>query len=183
MPGLGQNQLPQLHDLQGQAQQKFQPLHGQHQMQFSQTLGHQQFQGRQLPSGHVQHSMGQSQLNQGNQLNRHLSQFSGGANNALFNAAQGTPSTQMISNMSATMPSQSILPRMQRNHLLNDQMFNMGAGNPSTMMPMQQQQHSSQGAFGNMQPNAQNLQPGMVTLQNATQNHPNFPQQRQQNQQ
>nr|CAN68935.1 hypothetical protein VITISV_042322 [Vitis vinifera] len=58
-------------------------------------MGHQQFQSRQLPSGHVQHGMGQSQLSQGNQLNRHLSQFSGGANNALFNAAQGTPSTQM----------------------------------------------------------------------------------------
>lgn len=61
----------------------------------------------------------------------------------------------------------------------------MGATNPGGMMPMQQQQqqHGSQGAFGNMQPNAQNLQPGMVALQNATQNHPNFPQQRQQNQQ
>ena len=66
-------------------------------MQFSQTMGHQQFQSRQLPCGHVQHGMGQSQLSQGNQLNRHLSQFSGGANNALFNAAQGTPSTQMVS--------------------------------------------------------------------------------------
>ncbi|KAI8029953.1 Tripeptidyl-peptidase 2 [Camellia lanceoleosa] len=44
LPGLGQNQLAQLQDLQGQAQQKFQTLHGQHQMQFSQTLGAQQFQ-------------------------------------------------------------------------------------------------------------------------------------------
>ena len=57
-------------------------LHGQHQMQFSQPLGHQQFQGRQLPSGHVQHGIGQSQLNQGNQMTR-LSQFSGPANSAL----------------------------------------------------------------------------------------------------
>ncbi|XP_012087330.1 mediator of RNA polymerase II transcription subunit 8 isoform X2 [Jatropha curcas] len=97
MQGLGQTQLPQLHDLQGQGQQKFQPqLHGQHQMQFSQALGHQQFQGRQLPSGHVQHGMGQNPLNQGNQLNRHLTQFSGTANNALFNAAQGAPNTQMV---------------------------------------------------------------------------------------
>lgn len=74
----------------------FHQLHGQHQMQFSQPMGHQQFQGRQLASGHVQHGIGQSQLGQGNQLNRHLSQFSGAANNALFNAAQGTPNTQMV---------------------------------------------------------------------------------------
>ncbi|EEF48724.1 conserved hypothetical protein [Ricinus communis] len=201
MQGLGQNQLPQLHDLQGQGQQKFQPLHGQHQMQFSQSLGHQQFQGRQLPSGHVQHGMGQSPLNQGNPLNRHLSQFSGTANSALFNAAQGSPNTQMIPNMSATMSSQPLVPRMQfgltgsnaqRSHasqILNDQMFNMGVSNPGSMMPIQpqqsqqQQQLGSQGAFGNMPPNAQNLQSSMVALQNASQNHPNFVQQRQQNQQ
>nr|KJB66530.1 hypothetical protein B456_010G142700 [Gossypium raimondii] len=134
MHGLGQNQLP-LHDLQGQTQQKFQSLHGQ--MQFSQPLGHQQFQGRQLPPGHVQHGIGQSQLNQGNQLSRHLGQFSSAANTALFNAAQGTPSTQMIPNMSATMSSQSLLPRMQfvpgsnpqRTHasqILSDQSMNNG---------------------------------------------------------
>uniref|UniRef100_A0A5B6Z5X9 Putative mediator of RNA polymerase II transcription subunit 8 isoform X1 n=1 Tax=Davidia involucrata TaxID=16924 RepID=A0A5B6Z5X9_DAVIN len=179
MPGLGQ-------------------LHGQHQMQFSQPLGTQQFQGRQLSAGPIQHGIGQSQLNQGNQLNRHLNQFSGTANSALFNAAQTTPNTQMISNMSATMPSQSLLPRMQfglsagnRTHasqILSDQMFNMGAANTGTMMPLQQQQqqqqqHGSQGAFGNMPQNASNLQPGMVALQNAPQNHPNFQQQRQQNQQ
>lgn len=71
-------------------------LHGQHQMQFSQPLGQQQFQSRQLPSAQVQHSIGQTQLNQGNQLNRHLSQFSGGANSALFNAAQTAPNSQMV---------------------------------------------------------------------------------------
>lgn len=71
----------------------FHQLHGQQQMQFSQPMGHQQFQGRQLASGH---GIGQSQLGQGNQLNRHLSQFTGAANNALFNAAQGTPNTQMV---------------------------------------------------------------------------------------
>lgn len=65
-------------------------------MQFSQAMGHQQFPGRQLPSGHVQHGLGQSQLNQGNQMNRHLSQFSGNANSALFNAAQATSNTQMV---------------------------------------------------------------------------------------
>lgn len=57
----------------------------------------------------------------------------------------------------------------------------MGAANPGTMMPIhQQQQHGSQGAFGNMAQNVQNLQPNMVALQNAPQN---FQQQRQQNQQ
>ncbi|KAH7865948.1 hypothetical protein Vadar_013448 [Vaccinium darrowii] len=197
LPGLGQNQLAQLQDLQGQTQQKFQSqLHGQHQMQFSPPLGTQQFQGRQLPNGSMQHGIGQSQLNQGNQLNRQLNQFSSSANTALFNAAQGTPNTQMMSNMSnmsATMQSQSLLPRMQfglsggnRTHasqILSDQMFNMGAANPGTMMPIhqqQQQQHGSQGAFGNMAQNVQNLQPNMVALQNAPQN---FQQQRQQNQQ
>lgn len=69
---------------------------GQPQMQYPQTLGHQQFQGRQLPSGPLQHSIGQSQLNQGNLMNRHLSQFSGTANSALFNAAQTAPNSQMV---------------------------------------------------------------------------------------
>ncbi|CAJ1954914.1 unnamed protein product [Sphenostylis stenocarpa] len=59
------------------------PFHGQHQMQFSQPLGHQPYQGRQLSSGHVQHDIGQSQHNQGNQVTR-LSRFSGPANSALF---------------------------------------------------------------------------------------------------
>ena len=74
-------------------------LHGQHQMQFSPPLGSQQFQGRQLPSGSIQHGIGQSQLNQGNQLNRQLNQFSSNANSALFIAAQGTPNSQMVSCM------------------------------------------------------------------------------------
>ncbi|KAJ6433177.1 hypothetical protein OIU84_020236 [Salix udensis] len=200
MQALGQNQMSQMHDLQSQGQQKFQPLHGQHQMQYSQPMGHQQFQSRQLSSGHVQHGMGQSQLNQGNQLNRHLSQFSSAANTSLFNTAQGAPNTQVIPNMSATMSSQPPAPRMQfglagnnaqRSHastVLNDQMYNMGVSNTGGMMHMQQQQQQqqqlgSQGAFGNMQPNAQNLQSSMAALQNASQNHPNFAQQRQQNQQ
>ncbi|GLU17439.1 hypothetical protein SLE2022_338060, partial [Rubroshorea leprosula] len=194
MQGMGQNQLP-LHDLQVQAQQKFQSVHGQHPMQFSQSLG--QYQSRQLPSGHVQHGIGQSQLNQGSQLlNRHLGQFSGPANSTLFNAAQGTPNTQMIPNVSATMSSQSLMPRTQyglpgsnsQRQILTDQMFNMGTSNPSGMMQMQQQQqqqqqqHTAQGAFGNMPANSQNLQANMVALQNNPQNHPNFAQ-RQQNQQ
>lgn len=54
---------------------------------------------------------------------------------------------------------------------------------PIQQQQQQQQQHNTQGAFGNMQPNAQNLQSNMVALQNAQQNHPNFAQQRQQNQQ
>ncbi|KAJ7952067.1 mediator of RNA polymerase II transcription subunit 8 [Quillaja saponaria] len=80
-------------------------------MQFS-RLGHQQFQGRQLSSGHVQHGIGQSHLNQGNQINR-LGQLSDVANSALFSGSQTTPNTQMIPNISATMPSQSLLPWMQ----------------------------------------------------------------------
>lgn len=197
LQALGQNQMSQMHDLQSQGQQKFQPLHGQHQMQYSQPVGHQQFQSRQLSSGHVQHGMGQSQLNQGNQLNRHLSQFSSAANTSLFNTGQGAPNTQMIPNMSSTMSSQPPVTRMQfglagnnpqrslASTVLNDQMYNMGVSNPGGMMPMQQQQQQlgSQGAFGNMQPNAQNLQSSMAALQNASQNHPNFAQQRQQNQQ
>ncbi|GJT00796.1 mediator of RNA polymerase II transcription subunit 8 isoform X1 [Tanacetum coccineum] len=111
MAGLAQNQMSQLHDLQGQGQQKYQ-LHGQNQMQFSQSLGAQQFQGRQLPSGGMQHGIAQSQLNQGSQLNR-INQMSSAANSALFNAAQGTPNNQMMSNMSAMMPSQPLVPRMQ----------------------------------------------------------------------
>ncbi|KAL8242773.1 hypothetical protein R6Q59_013075 [Mikania micrantha] len=189
MTGLGQNQLAQLHDLQGQAQNKYQ-LHGQNQMQFSQSLGGQQFQGRQLPSGGIQHGISQSQLNQNSQLNRHLNQMSGTANSALFNAAQATPNNQMMSNMSAMMTSQPHVGRMQQfglsggNHnlgsqSLNDQVFNMGAPNSNTMLPMQQQQHGSQGAFGNMQQNTQNLQPGMVPMQNPQQNHTNFQQHRQ----
>ncbi|XP_076943368.1 mediator of RNA polymerase II transcription subunit 8-like isoform X2 [Bidens hawaiensis] len=188
MTGLGQNQLSQLHDLQGQAQNKYQ-LHGQSQMQFSQSLGSQQFQGRQLSSGGIQHGISQSQLNQGNQLNRQFNQMSGTANSALFNAAQATPNNQMMSNMSAMMTSQPHVARMQQYGLsggshnlgsqnMNDQVFNMGAGNPNTMMPMQQQQHGSQGAFGNMQQNTQNMQPGMVPMQNQ-QNHTNFQQHRQ----
>ncbi|GAB4849942.1 hypothetical protein Ancab_029242 [Ancistrocladus abbreviatus] len=195
MQGLGPSQLSQLHDLQS-PQQKFQSFQG-HQMQFSQPLASQQFQGRQLPTGHIQHGIGQSQLNQGNQLNRHISQFSAPANSALFNAAQSAPNAPMMSNMTATMASQSLLSRVQfalpggnpqRTHpsqILSDQMFNVGAANPGTMMPMQQQQqqqHGSQGAFGNLQQNTQNLPSNMVAaLQNASQHHPNFQQQRQQN--
>lgn len=57
--------------------------------------------------------------------------------------------------------------------------FGMGAANAPSMVAMQQQQQSG---FANMNTNAQGLQPGMVGLPNAAQN-PNFPQQRQQNQQ
>ncbi|KAL2462426.1 Mediator of RNA polymerase II transcription subunit 8 [Forsythia ovata] len=192
MTNLGQNQLSQLHDMQGQGQQKFQQMHGQQHVQFSQPLVAQQLQARQLTSGAMH--MNQNQMNQGNQLSRQLNQFSSPANNALFNSAQTAPS-QMISNMSAMMSSQPLLPRMQfgmsggnRNlpsQNLSDQMFNMGAANSGSMMPIQQQQqqHSSQGAFGNMQQSGQNLQSNMVQMQNTAQNHPNFQQSRPQNQQ
>ena len=44
--------------------------------------------------------------------------------------------------------------------------FNMGGGNPGGMMPIQQQQQHGSQAFGSMASNAQNLQSGLVTLQN-----------------
>ncbi|KAG6428015.1 hypothetical protein SASPL_112263 [Salvia splendens] len=92
-------------------------MHGQHHVQFSQPLGAQQLQSRQLTSAAMQH-MSPNQMNQGNQLNRQLNQFSSPANSALFNAAQATPTSQMIPNMSAMMPSQSVMPRMQHRGLL-----------------------------------------------------------------
>ncbi|CAL9151840.1 unnamed protein product [Musa hybrid cultivar] len=186
---LGQGTISQLHDLPGQTQQKFQQIPGQHQMSYSQPMLQQQFQNRQLQAAHMQHNMTQNQMNQVN-LRSHLNQFSG-ANSALYNAAQTSPNSQMITNMSASMQSQSLLPRMQfgltgghpqRNHpsqILNDQMFGMGASNPASMVAIQQQQ---QGGFGNIPSNTQNLQPGMVNLPSTTQN-PSFSQQRQQNQQ
>ncbi|KAK4763110.1 hypothetical protein SAY86_008878 [Trapa natans] len=168
-------------------------LHGQPQkQQFSQAPGnHKQFQGRQLASG-----IG-GQLGQGNLMSRNLGQTSGAANNALFNAAQTVQNTQMVPNVSATMPSQSLLPsRLQyglsgsnpqsthSSQLLNEKMLNMGGANQTGMLPLQQQ-GGSQGAFGNMQqPNAQTFQLNMVALQNNPQNHQGaFCQQRSQNQQ
>ncbi|MCL7028186.1 hypothetical protein MKW94_018913, partial [Papaver nudicaule] len=103
--GVGQTQLSQLHDLSGTSQ-KFQT------MQYSQPLGNQQFQGRQLQSGQMQHAIGQNQLNQGN-LRNHLSQLAGTANSALFSAAQSSPNSQMIPNMSSNIASQALLPRTQ----------------------------------------------------------------------
>jgi len=182
---LAQSALPQLQDLQGQAQQKLQ-VPGQQQMQYNQALS-QQFHNRQMQPGRMQPGMAQSQLNQGTQLRSHLGQFTGAANNAMFNAAQASSNSQMMANMHG---SQSLMPQMQygmagghphRSHpqMLTDQMFGMGATN-SSMMGMQQQQQ--QGLYGNMQAGAQNVQQGMAGLQNQTQN-PNFTQQRQQNQQ
>jgi len=185
---LAQSTLPQLQDLQGQAQQKLQ-VPGQQQMQYNQALS-QQFHNRQMQPGRMQPGMAQSQLNQGTQLRSHLGQFAGPANSAMFTAAQASSNSQMMANMPGTMQSQSLMPQMQygmagghpqRSHpsqMLTDQMFGMGATN-SSMMGMQQQQ---QGVYGNMQAGAQNMQQGMVGLQNQAQN-PNFPQQRQQNQQ
>lgn len=72
-------------------------------MQYSQALGHPQFQSRQMQTGHVQHSIGQNQINQGNQLRGHLGQFAGAANSALFNAAQSSPNSQMVSLCSTSM--------------------------------------------------------------------------------
>ncbi|XP_066397709.1 mediator of RNA polymerase II transcription subunit 8-like isoform X2 [Miscanthus floridulus] len=180
---LAQSALPQLQDLQGQTQQKLQ-VPGQQQMQYNQALS-QQFHNRQMQPGRMQPGMAQSQLNQGTQLRSHLGQFTGAANSAMFSAAQASSNSQMMANIPG---SQSLMPQMQygmagghpqRSHpqMLTDQMFGMGATN-SSMMGMQQQQ---QGVYGNMQASAQNMQQGMVGLQNQTQN-PNFTQQRQQNQ-
>ncbi|XP_075492967.1 mediator of RNA polymerase II transcription subunit 8 isoform X1 [Primulina tabacum] len=177
MPGLGQNHVSQLHDIQGQTQPKFQSMHGQHHVQFSQPLAAQQLQGRQLTSSAMH--MGQNQLNQGIHLNRQLNQFSSPANSALFNAAQTTPTSQMIPNISAMMPSQSILPRIQFGMSagnrtlpppnLSDQMFNSGASNASGMMSIQQQ-HGTQGAFGNTPQSNQTLQQSGVQQQQRPQN-------------
>ncbi|XP_021720309.1 mediator of RNA polymerase II transcription subunit 8-like isoform X2 [Chenopodium quinoa] len=154
------------------AMQGLAQLQGQNQMQFSQQSASQQYQGRQLPTGHI----GQTQLNQGTQLNRHIGQFSGAANTALFNAAQNSPNAPVFAlpggNTQRTHPSQ----------MLSDQMFNIGA-NPASMMSLPQQQQVPQAAFGSMSQNSQNLQSNMVPLQNASQNLQNFQQQRQQNQQ
>ncbi|XP_010238496.1 mediator of RNA polymerase II transcription subunit 8 isoform X2 [Brachypodium distachyon] len=203
---LAQNTVSQLQDLQGQSQQKLQ-VPGQQQMQYSQAQALSQFQNRQMQAARMQPGMSQSQLNQGNQLRSHLGQFTGAANSAMFTAAQASSNSQMMANIPGTMQSlqsQSILPQMQfgltgghpqRSHptqMMNDQMFGMGSTNTSSMMGMQQQQQQQQqqGVYGNMQGGGQNLQQqGMVGLQNQQnqlQNqmqNPNFPQQRQQNQQ
>ncbi|XP_011625734.1 mediator of RNA polymerase II transcription subunit 8 isoform X2 [Amborella trichopoda] len=171
-PGLSQNAVPQLHDFQVQNQQKFQ------QAQFSQPQSHQQLQNRPLQSAHIQHNIGQSQMSQANQLRSHLGQYTGTASTALFNAAQASTNSQMMPNMPAAISSQSILPRMQlgqRSHpsqMLNEQMFNMGATNSANMAQMQQQQQ-----FGGVLTNTQNLQQGLVNLQNPQ--NSNYPQQRQ----
>ncbi|KAJ3678396.1 hypothetical protein LUZ60_002199 [Juncus effusus] len=182
---IGQGTVPQLHDLQGQAQQKIQQVQGQ--MQYTQPSLAQQYQNRHTLNN-MQHPLLQNHMNQGNNhLRTNLGQFSATPNtNSIFNTAQASPNSQMLTNMSNTMQSQSVLPRMQyglagghpqRNlpsQILNDQMFGMGAGNPGTMVGMGQQQ----GMFSN----PQNLQQGMMGLQNPNQN-PNFTQQRTQSNQ
>lgn len=159
-------------------------------MQYPQPLSQQQFQNRQLQSTHIQHNIAQNQITQGGQLRNQLNQFTGSANSALFNAAQTSPNSQMITNMSATMQPQSLMSRMQiglsgghsqrnlQSQIMNDQMFGMGASNAGSMVGMQaQKQHGAQGGFGNISSNSPNLQPSMTGLPN----NPNFQQQRQQN--
>ncbi|ONM57005.1 Mediator of RNA polymerase II transcription subunit 8 [Zea mays] len=82
---------------------------GQQQMQYNQALS-QQFHNRQMQPGRMQPGMAQSQLNQGTQLRSHLGQFTGAANNAMFNAAQASSNSQMMANMHG---SQSLMPQMQ----------------------------------------------------------------------
>uniref|UniRef100_A0A1D1YK23 Putative mediator of RNA polymerase II transcription subunit 8 n=1 Tax=Anthurium amnicola TaxID=1678845 RepID=A0A1D1YK23_9ARAE len=145
---LGQNTMPQIHDLlQGQTQQKIQPVHGQHQMQYPQSLA-QQIQNRQL-----QHNIAQNQMSQGSQLRSHLGQFAASANNTLFSSAQTSQNSQMYA-LSGGLPQRNI-----PSQILNDQMFNMGTSNPASMVGIQQ--HATQSGFGNITGNAQNLQTGL----------------------
>ncbi|KMZ59861.1 Mediator of RNA polymerase II transcription subunit 8 [Zostera marina] len=166
---------------------------GQHQIQqYSQPLSQQQFHNRQLQAGHTQSNIGQTQINQANQLRTHLSPFNGNTANSMLNAAaQTSQNPQMISNMHSTIPRMQqyglTSGHSQRNYasqMLNDQMFNIGASNSSNMVALQQQQLGGQIASGNMQGNNQNLQAvGMPSLQNTTSQNPNFQQQRPPNQQ
>lgn len=64
-------------------------------MQYNQALS-QQYQNRQMQAGRMQPGMSQSQLNQGNQLRSHISQFTGAANSAMFTAAQASSNSQMV---------------------------------------------------------------------------------------
>uniref|UniRef100_A0A453LME4 Mediator of RNA polymerase II transcription subunit 8 n=1 Tax=Aegilops tauschii subsp. strangulata TaxID=200361 RepID=A0A453LME4_AEGTS len=117
---LAQSSVPQLQDLQGQAQQKVQ-VAGQQQMQYSQAQALSQFQNRQMQAARMQPGMSQSQLNQGNQLRSHLGQFTGAANSAMFTAAQASSNSQMMANIPGTMQtmqSQSMMPQMQVNAFL-----------------------------------------------------------------
>ncbi|KAL9402998.1 hypothetical protein Peur_006847 [Populus x canadensis] len=75
----------------------------------------------------------------------------------------------LIPNMSSTISSQPLVPRMQNGRLSSaflirsmQCVYNTGVSNPGGVMPIQQQQLGSQEAFGNMQPNAQNLQSSMA---------------------
>ncbi|KAG0489436.1 hypothetical protein HPP92_008247 [Vanilla planifolia] len=173
---LGQGTMSQLHDFQGQAQHKFQQVPAQHQMQYSQPLSQQQIQNRHLQPAHLQHNLAQNQINQGNQLRSQLSQFTGSVNNALFNAAQTSPNSQMFG-VSGGHHQRNLQPQ-----ILNDQMFGMAASSAANMVGIQNQQLGAQGGFGNVTGNSQSVQPSMPALQNSTQSQ-NFQQQRQQSQQ
>ncbi|KAJ3688769.1 hypothetical protein LUZ61_017933 [Rhynchospora tenuis] len=174
-PVLGQGTMPQLHDLQGQAQQKLHQVQGQ--MQYTQPALAQQYQNRNMQSAlNMQQTMVQN-----NQLRTHLGQFSGTGNNPLYATAQASPTSQMLTNMPATMQPRMQFGLTQRNlqsQIINDQMFGMGAANPATMVGIPQQQ----GMFSNMNTNPQNMQQGMMGMGNPGQN-PNLAQQRTQNQQ
>ncbi|XP_078161991.1 mediator subunit 8 isoform X1 [Carex rostrata] len=173
-PVLGQGTMPQLHDLQGQTQQKLHQVQGQ--MQYTQPTLAQQYQNRNMQSAlNMQQTMVQN-----NQL-RSMGQFSGTGNNPLYGTAQASPTSQMLTNMSATMQPRMQFGLTQRNlpsQILNDQMFGMGPGNGNaggTMVGIPQQQ----GMFSNMNTNPQNMQQGMMGMQQ----NPNLSQQRTQNQQ
>lgn len=66
-------------------------------MSYSHPMLQQQFQNGQLQTSPMSHNISQNQINQGGQLRSNINQLSGSTNNALFNAAQASPNSQMVS--------------------------------------------------------------------------------------
>lgn len=82
----------------------FSQVPGQHQIQqYSQPLSQQQFHNRQLQAGHTQSNIGQTQINQANQLRTHLSPFNGNTANSMLNAAaQTSQNPQMVDSIKSS---------------------------------------------------------------------------------
>lgn len=64
-------------------------------MSYSHPMLQQQFQNGQLQTSLMSHNILQNQINQGGQLRSNINQL-GSINNALFNAAQASPNSQMV---------------------------------------------------------------------------------------
>ncbi|KAJ6901445.1 hypothetical protein NC651_019267 [Populus alba x Populus x berolinensis] len=78
-----------------------------------------------------------------------------------------------IPNMSSTISSQLLVPLLQGGDCIvfiltqqKSNLYSTRVSNPGGVMPIQQQQLGSREAFGNMQPNAQNLQSSMAITDN-----------------